>query len=668
MWEAEVRARWSRLGDRRHRSLLFRIDVVGRALGAASHAVFLRLREWTPEILVQDLRFAIRALTRRPIVTLVAIVTLTIGIGATTTVFSLVESILLRPLPYPQPDRLVMVWQTLPEPGGERANASLPNLVDWRSRAGTLEAIAATTTGGGLVTITGGDEPRRVPAASVTDDFFDVLGVRPILGRGFLPGENDPAAPPVAVLSHRMWVRDFGAREDVLGRTLEISGDGHAIVGVAPPSLAIPDPGVEVWRPLRPENGLVVSGPVGRDGYVVRAVARLAPGATVASAQAEMDAISEALEREYPTTNEGVGAWVRPLHEEVVRGARPILLVLLGAVAILLLIACANVANLQLFRSVERRREMTVRTALGAGRLRLSRQLLTEGVVLGLAGGAGGLLLAAIGLRAVVPFLPADLPRTGSVAIEATVLWFTAGVSLLTTVLFGLGPAIRSTRVELVTGIQRTPRRGRFGLGGPVVIAQLALALILGTGAGLLVKSLWKLNAVDPGLDSRGVVTMRMRVTSPSLSGPGRSAFFADVVRRVRSLPETSAAGLIQHAPFGGGTGGARPRWTAMRRTRGAPRWMSGSRRVDTSTPSTFHCSRDARSTSETVRPTRRPPSSVARSSTPSGPSARPSASASTSAWSASGPPSSGSWATSTTPGSTSPCIPPCTVPTASGA
>jgi len=463
----------------------------------------------------QDVRYGVRVLARSPGFTAVAVVTLALGIGANTALFSVVSGVLLSPLPFPEPDQLYSVYTrsaTFAE-----GSVSYPNFLDWRRSNDAFAALAAYRSDD--FNLTGSGEAERLRTCMVSSDFFPLLGVPPTLGRTFLPEEDRAGATPVAVLADGLWKRKFGGSPDVAGKVIQLNGRAYTVVGVAPGRLNVSDD-ADVYVPIGQWTDETFLDR--RTSMGMRVVGRVRAGVAHRQAQAAMDRVARDLEAAYPEADEGSGITVVPLKKDVVGSVEGVLLVLLGAVSFVLLIACANVANLLLARSTARGREFAVRAALGANSFRIVRQLLTESVLLAIAGGALGVVLAKWGLRAILAVLPDVLPRAEQIGLDGRVLLFTMGTSVLTGVLFGLAPALRLLKPDL----QETLKAGGRGASGArnrtqrvFVAAEIGMALVLLIGAGLMVRSLWALWAIDPGFDPRNAVTFSLSLTP----GPDRT-------------------------------------------------------------------------------------------------------------------------------------------------
>ncbi|MGH8629557.1 MAG: ABC transporter permease, partial [Burkholderiales bacterium] len=501
------------------------------------------------ETLWQDLKYGARQLLRSPGFTVVAVLTLALGIGANTSIFSVVNGVLLRPLAYDDPDRIIVVWGKHPQIGREAA--SLPDFVDWRAQNSSFESMAGAARR--FLTLTGGDEPERLLATLVTGDFFEVLRVRPILGRGFLPEEDRPGAGRVVLMGHGLWQRRFGSDPNIVGRTLTLNGELYTVVGVAPPHLQLLS-STELWAPLARDPA-----PAERRNDFLFVAGRLKPGVTLEQARADMVAITARLEQQYPTTNTGWSADLVPLHEQIVGGVRTSLLVLLGAVGFVLLIACVNVANLMLARAGTRGREIAIRTALGAGRLRLVRQLLTESLLLAVLGGGVGLLLAVWGVAALASVSVPGIPRLGDVQVDATVLGFVALLSVLTGILFGLVPALQAARPDVNASLKEGGRGdagslGRHRFRSALVVAEVALSLVLLIGAGLMIRSIHRLANLQTNFNRDHLLTLQL--TLPQKRYPGAAelgVFYQQLLERVRALPGVSSATTLTPLPLTGG-------------------------------------------------------------------------------------------------------------------
>ena len=500
--------------------------------------------------LLHDLRYAGRALLRSPGFTAVAVLTLALGIGANTAIFSVVNSVLLKPLPLPEPDRLVRVYE-LDE--GRPWTLSPPNFTDLRRESSVFEEMAAYT--GTAAALTGAGDAKRVAGTVATGGFFRVLGAAPLLGRTFSTGDAVAGHDRVVVLSHGLWQREFAAAPGIVGETVRLDGRDFTVIGVMPRGFAYPA-GSELWAPLVfSEEDLATQ----RGAHYLNAIARLAPGVTVDEASAQLAAIAGVLERRYANTNTGTSASAVGLRDALVGDARPALLILLGAVGFVLLIACANVANLLLARTAGRNRELAVRSALGAGRGRLVRHVLAESLLLAAAGGVAGLLLARLGLKLLL-MLPVDnLPRIEEAALDTAVLGFTFAVSMLTGVLFGLLPALKAGSTPDITGALKaggaavTGDRAGGRTRGALVIAEMALAVLLLTGAGLLLKSFFELQRVDPGFNPRGVLTFDLALPNARYPEPQQArAFFAELERRIEGLAGVESVAGVFGLPLTG--------------------------------------------------------------------------------------------------------------------
>ena len=496
------------------------------------------------EELWQDLRYGARMLLKQPGFTLIAVLTLALGIGANTAIFSVVNAVLLRPFPYEAPERLMILQEHY---GAEASSVSYPKFADWRDQNTVFDSMAAVRTNESF-NLTGAGEPERLQGRTVSAAFLSTLGIRPLLGRDFLAEDDRPGAAPAAILSYGFWRRRFGEDLTIIGKQLTLNDQGFTVVGVTPPDFQFgAEADVTVPIGLQAERFRLR----GRDPGV-NVVARLRPDVSEQQAEAELNMIAARLEQQYPQSNAGRSARVTPLHESFVGDVRRPLLILLGSVGLVLLIACANVANLLLVRSSARRREMAVRVALGAARWRIIRQLLTESVLLSAAGAASGVLLAVWGTGLIASQVPDGIPRLQEAEVNARVLVFTLAVSLLTGLLFGLAPALRASRPNLTEGLKEGDRGssgGRQRLRAVLVVCEVALTLTLLVGAGLLVQSFRRVLEVDPGFKARGLLTMQVSVNNPD--GHQVAAFFEQLQQRVRGLPGVSSVAVSNGLPFG---------------------------------------------------------------------------------------------------------------------
>jgi putative ABC transport system permease protein len=511
---------------------------------------------------LQDLRYSIRTLLKSPGFTIVAVLTLAIGIGANTAVFSVINTVLVRSLPYEDPHQLAVIWTNF-GPDLPQNWVSGPEFVEMGEFSTTVESIGAVafTT----VSVTSGGEPEEVRAAAASGDFLRVLGVDAAVGRTIVAADDDPEGPKVAMLSNGYWRRRFGGDPNVVGSALVAGGQSYTIVGVLPegfkllhPDLQLPDD-VALWAPFAPLAGTPYA-EMGRGSHFLRVVARMKRGVSLEQLRADMNSVALQMQEKSPDYYdfEGWGISAYSLHGDLVEDVKPALQVLLGAVGFVLLIACANVANLQLTRTAAREREIAVRMALGAGRARLTRQFLTESVVLSLTGGVLGLVGAYGLLQGLVAFAPDTLPRRGDIAIDGGVLLFTFGIACLTGLLFGLAPLYHSLKESLVGSLKEGAPGGGTGIRsgrtrGGLVMAEMALALVLLIGAGLMIKSFANLMATDPGYDPDNLLTMRISLPQTKYDTPEKVGQFYDfLLTGVRSIPGVVRAGAISHLPLSG--------------------------------------------------------------------------------------------------------------------
>ena len=506
--------------------------------------------------MMQNMQFALRQLRRSPGFTLVAVVIMALGIGANTAIFSIVHAVLLEPLPFGDIDRLVQVWHTPPQasfPGMKKFSVSAANFLDWQKQSAAFEKMALYS--GTRFDVTGSGKPEAVTASSVSPEFFPVLGAEPLHGRTFLSGESGPGHDRVVVLSYKFWQTHYGADAGAVGRTIRLDSEPYTIVGVMGPAMTKPE-FAQMWVPL----ALTPAEKAVRSEHNFRVVGKMKPGVTLKQAQSEMDTISQRLEQAYPGDDKGWGALVVPLREETVGDIRPALLMMLGAVAFVLLIACANVANLVLARTFARRKEIAIRTAMGATRPRIVQQLLSETVLLALFGGVLGLVAAYFGIELLLKYFADKLPRMGEIGLSVPVLAFTLAVSVVTGILSGLIPALRMSKGDineaLKQGLGRTDADGGGrGMRSALVVMEVALSLVLLVGAGLMIRSLWKLQTIDPGFDEHHVLTMSVKVGKKQFTSADQEAqFFDQVQQRVRVLPGVEHAGAVDDLPLVGGS------------------------------------------------------------------------------------------------------------------
>jgi putative ABC transport system permease protein len=503
--------------------------------------------------LIQDLRYGIRGLLKRPAFTVIALIALALGIGANTAIFSLVNAVLIRPLPFPEPDRLVWMWGNIRN-GGNRASVSPLDFLDYREQNHAFEHFAASFTVPLSLNLTGAGEPERLSVSGVTGNYFQALGVQPLLGRGFSLENEKPGQDRVALLSYGFWQRRFGGNPAIINQTLVLDGESCQVVGVMPKDFSFPQ-SAQLWIPMNFDRS---PGMKQRKAHFLRPVGRLKPGVSLAQAQADTDTVARRLEQQYPDTNTGWNLRLVNLKDQLVGNTRPTLLILLGAVGFVLLIACANVANLLLVRAAARQKEIALRTALGASRLRIIRQMITESILLALVGGALGTLLATWGVDLLVTLSGDNIPSTAQVKIDSTVLGFTLLISVVTGILFGLAPALRTVRLNLSDSLKEGGRKGGEGAThnrtrSLLVVFESAIAVVLLIGAGLLVRSLIRLQNTSPGFDAQNVTTMRVDLPQGKYSTDEKIAsFFQEFERRVGALPGVESVGLITELPLSG--------------------------------------------------------------------------------------------------------------------
>jgi putative ABC transport system permease protein len=512
--------------------------------------------------LMKDLGYALRQLRRSPGFTFVAVATLALGIGATTSIFSIIDGVLLRPLPFKSPGGLYMLWERNVKMGYEQSPPAAANFRDWRERNQVFEQLAAFDAVRKF-DLAGNGNPERVDGAAVSPGLFEVLGVSPLLGRTFTADEDQSGRERVILLSYGLWQRRFNRDPSVVGKQITIDGRDFTVVGVMPPSFEFPGdtgtvlniftaPAAQVWVPL----ALTPRQWNERSSHYLEVIGRMRSGIVPAVAQAQMNSIEQDITRQYPREYIGSDLKLVPLQAQVVGSVRSALMVLFGAVVFVLLIACANIANLLLARATARKREVAIRSALGATGARLLRQMMTESVTLALAGGVVGTLMSFWAIRLIRAVLPSNFPRAADIHLNSTILLFTAVVSTCTGLIFGLAPALQPLKMRTSESL----KQGERGAGGlfhtrlrnALVVSEIALALILLVGSGLLLKSFSRLRAVNPGFHPDHVLTMEISLPDARYPDPQKAGFFAQLLDRVRTLPGVQSAGAIGHLPLGG--------------------------------------------------------------------------------------------------------------------
>ncbi|MEK6279720.1 MAG: ABC transporter permease [Acidobacteriota bacterium] len=512
----------------------------------------------------QDIRYGLRVMRKNPGFMAIAVFALALGVGANTAIFSVVNAILLHPINYGNPDQLVMVWEKSAKRGFGQIPTSLPNFLDLRTGNNSLEDLGAFADSN--FNLTGGEQPERVIGVRVTASLLSLLGSTPLHGRLFLTGEDQPQAGRVLILSHQLWQRSFGANPNIVGQTVALNGDSYTVVGIMPSDFKFPPafsatvassqyamPKADLWVPLITDAVLAA-----RDIRTLFMIGRLKPGVTHTAAQSDMNVIASRLQKEYPAIDADMEVDVVPLRQQITGDIRLALLVLFGAVGCVLLIACANVANLLLAKASGRQKEVAIRTALGATRFRIVRQLLTEGMILGLAGGLLGSLLAILVLRQLVIFTPANVSIPDNVGIDWKVLAFTLLLSLFTSFIFGLAPALQASKLDLNETLKEGGRGNSGGskqnrLRSLLVITEVALALILLIASGLMIKSFMRLQNVNPGFNPENLITLEMQLPENKYSDKDRQAIFQQqLVQRIAQVPGVQSAGTVDNLPFSG--------------------------------------------------------------------------------------------------------------------
>jgi putative ABC transport system permease protein len=546
-WEAELRyrerllAEWDRLDWRN------KLELLRRSASAFWDALVLQPQRLEDEM-IQDLRYGARMLLKNPGFTLIAVLTLALGIGANTAIFGIVDAVLLRPLPFKDQSRLVTLWESNAAKGQTHGAVGGANFTDWRNQNQVFESLAAYFSW--TYNLTGNDEPQRLTAAVVSAGFFQTLGAEAALGRALLPEDDQEANENVVVLSHALWQSRFGGSSEVIGRTIMLNNRPHTVVGVMPGDFDFLDDKTEIWRPMAisPQDAQ------NREGKWLKVVGRLKPDVSLEQASAAMNTIAGRLAESYPKTNAGWGVNLTPLREELVGKARGFLLPLFGAVLFVLLIACVNVANLLLTAAAARRKENVIRVALGAHALRLLRQFLAESLLLAALGGALGLAFAFWSLDALIAFSPDDVPGLANAAIDGRAFSFTLALSLGATLIFGIIPAWQVSK----SGLNETLKEGGHTTGGDgrraqdvLVVAEVAAGVVLLVGAGLMIRSFLRLQAVEPGFDPHNVLTMRIMLPAGKYGENHQSiAFFQQALERIKTLPGVVSAGAVQDLPL----------------------------------------------------------------------------------------------------------------------
>lgn len=503
------------------------------------------------DTLIQDIRYGVRMLLKTPSFTVVAIIVLALGIGANAAIFSVVNSVVLRPLPFNDPGRLVQIWEGKRSRGNADIPASYPNFADWRDQNQVFDQVIAYSDWN--FNLSGVNQPERLQGAIVSPSFFTMLGIKPIAGRVFSVDEEQPGKDFVVILSQQLWQRRFNSDPNIIGKTVTLGDDAFTIVGVVPHGASRPvqSENIEFWAPV--SRGVALTN---RFGHYLNVMARLKSGVSIQQAQSEMATIASRLEKQFPESNTGHSVKIVSLQEQVAGDFKSSLFLLLAAVGFVLMIACANVAHMLLARAASRQKEIAIRSALGSRRWRLVRQMLTESMLLSLVGGTCGLLIAYWGIDLLVALSPPDLPRVNEVTIDGRVLGFTFAVSVLTGLIFGLIPALQASRPNLNETLKDSRRSSSGGSGrerarSVLVISEIAFSLVLLIGAGLLIRSLLRLQSVDPGFNSKNVLTMRLDFTGPKARSASKAIIFHNqLLDRMNALPGVTSAGTRSFVPI----------------------------------------------------------------------------------------------------------------------
>jgi putative ABC transport system permease protein len=504
---------------------------------------------------LQDIRYGFRMLIKRPSFTIIVVLTMALGIGANTTIFSAVDAVLLNPLPYQDPDRLVAVWETNRQLGPEmwdRNEVAIGNFRDWRSQNQVFDQLGSLFYAD--VNLTGSSEPEQIKSCVVTTNFFQVLGIKPMIGRSFLPEEEKPGSPRVVILSSGLWERLLSSDPNLTNKSLTLNGNPVAVIGVMPPGFDLQFPTnmrVDMWLPLRMDSSFV-----DRNDHFLYALARLKPGISRDRAQSEMNLIATQLQQQYPETNAQKGVNIVSLRKQVVGKVESYLYLLFGAVVFVLMIACANVAGLLLARVTARHKEVAIRIALGANRWRIIRQLLTESIILSVLSGLLGLLFAYAGIKLLMALTPPDVPRLHEVGLHIPVFLWTLVISISTGVLFGLAPALQASKPDLNEALKKSAGRNqggfqRGGLRNLLIVSEVAVALLLSVGAGLMIKSFVRLQQVSPGFEANKLLTMNIALPRQKYAQPQQAnAFFDQLTEHIKTLPGVKSVGGIDPLPF----------------------------------------------------------------------------------------------------------------------
>lgn len=515
------------------------------------------------ELIWQDIRYGARMLLKNPSFTLIAVLTLALGIGANTAIFSVLNFVLLQPLEYSNPDQLVMVWERNLRRNFSETPTSFANFVDFRNGVQSVELAAFTDAN---FNVTGGDQPQRVAGLRVTANLFSILGMNPISGRWFAPHEDQPGSGRVIILGYGLWQRTFGGNPNLVNQTVQLNGQSYTVIGVMPANFKFPPSfsatvagseetliNAELWVPLTTDNV-----PMVREIRNLKMIGRLKPGITPQQAQAELNAIASRLDKDYPDVNGGIESSVIPLRQQVTGDISLALWVLMAAVGLVLLIACANVANLLLAKATSRQKEIAIRTAVGASRGQILRQLLTESLLLGVLGGVLGFFFAFVGARAIIAFVTVNIPRLKDFSFDRWTLLFTLGISLLTSLVFGLAPALDASKVNLNEALKEGGRSSSSGaarnkLRNALVVAEVALAVVLVTASGLMLRSFLRLQSTNPGFDPANLVTLEIELPESKYeAGQQQRIFQQQLLERLRAVPGVASVASVDNLPFSG--------------------------------------------------------------------------------------------------------------------